>query len=311
MRTQRYLVVSHDAGGAEVLSAWVRRHPETICDFVLEGPADSIFRRKLGEIDVLSRSAFEDLKAYDLVLTGTSWASDLEKTAIIKAKESGKTVASYIDHWVNYKKRFVLNEVTTLPDEIWLGDEEALRIAAKSFPEGNLKLVPNPYFEDIKEEFMKIRPPAKSRADELHILYVAEPVEDLAIKVFGDARHYGYTEFEALDGFLVSLGRSDFRMRAILRLRLHPSEKKGKYSQVLLRFSDIQVEISEGNSLVQDCAWADWVVGCESMAMVIGILGNKKVFTAIPYCGHPCRLPFEQVKNFNLELQTLERQEMQ
>jgi len=45
-------VVSHDAGGAEILSSYVRQeglHPV----FVIEGPARRIFERKLGAIEVV------------------------------------------------------------------------------------------------------------------------------------------------------------------------------------------------------------------------------------------------------------------
>jgi hypothetical protein len=40
-------VVSHDAGGAEILSSWLRRCAEPYC-VVLDGPAQVIFQRKLG-----------------------------------------------------------------------------------------------------------------------------------------------------------------------------------------------------------------------------------------------------------------------
>ena len=45
------LIVSHDAGGAEVVSSWVRRHPEYQFEFCLDGPAVEIFKRKIGTID--------------------------------------------------------------------------------------------------------------------------------------------------------------------------------------------------------------------------------------------------------------------
>ena len=35
--------------------------------------------------------------------------SNLEKEAIIISKKLGKYVISLIDHWVNYKERFILN----------------------------------------------------------------------------------------------------------------------------------------------------------------------------------------------------------
>ena len=49
----RVFVVSHDAGGAEILSSWVRQHPEHKASFLLMGPAKAIFLKKLSNIGVI------------------------------------------------------------------------------------------------------------------------------------------------------------------------------------------------------------------------------------------------------------------
>ena len=40
-------IVSHDAGGAEILSSWALRSQEPYC-LVLDGPAVGIFKENLG-----------------------------------------------------------------------------------------------------------------------------------------------------------------------------------------------------------------------------------------------------------------------
>ena len=45
---QNVAVVSHDAGGAEILSSWVVRN-KVKCVFVLDGPAVGIFEKKIGK----------------------------------------------------------------------------------------------------------------------------------------------------------------------------------------------------------------------------------------------------------------------
>ncbi len=46
-------VVSHDAGGAEILSSWLLRNQEPYC-LVLDGPAVAIFQRTLGVCEKMS-----------------------------------------------------------------------------------------------------------------------------------------------------------------------------------------------------------------------------------------------------------------
>ena len=39
-------VVCHDAGGAEIVSSWLRQQPQPKVQLVLDGPAVSIFEKK-------------------------------------------------------------------------------------------------------------------------------------------------------------------------------------------------------------------------------------------------------------------------
>ncbi len=57
MTRDKVAVVCHDAGGAELVSSYVLRN-NLSCTFCLEGPAQGVFGRKLGELDsvVLEKS---------------------------------------------------------------------------------------------------------------------------------------------------------------------------------------------------------------------------------------------------------------
>ena len=126
-------IVCHDAGGSEILSSWLSRQTEPYC-LVLAGPALSIFERKIGNflIDTLESAVAKS----DWVLTGTSWQSDLEIEAIKLANLQGKRSVSFLDHWVNYQQRFMRDGKVYFPDEIWVGDDSALKIAKEN--EGDL-----------------------------------------------------------------------------------------------------------------------------------------------------------------------------
>lgn len=292
------LVVAHDAGGAEVVSSWVTRQLNRHCfEFLLEGPARAAFARKLGDVASLSRAdAFNRLPEFDLILTGSGWATDLEKRALQLARARGVRSATYLDHWTEYRRRFELNSQHVLPTEIWAGDRHALELAKRLFPEVPVRLEPNRYFEDMVhsiERFQRGPRPAESSP---RILYVCEPVSVAAEAHTGDRLAYGYDEHQALRGFLELLRDGDQRVGAV-RVRLHPSEPPGKYEAVIgAHVPPLPIETSTESSLARDCAWADWVVGCDSMAMVIALLAGKRVLSCIPAGGKQLTLPYPEIE---------------
>ena len=162
-------VVSHDAGGAEVLSSYVRRSGLE-CLFVLAGPARKIFERKLGEVNAMPLD--EALLRADSILCGTSWPSAFEWNAMKQARVCGKRSVAILDHWMNYGVRFTREGETCLPDELWVGDAEAEKLARSLFPATKLTLVENPYFLDIREEL-------RGETGVLEYLLAVEPVLDL------------------------------------------------------------------------------------------------------------------------------------
>jgi hypothetical protein len=275
------LLVAHDAGGAEVVSSWARRGGRSDLRAVVDGPAARVFARKLPTLAPIAPDGLEAaVREAASVLTGTSWASDLERRAIGMARERGVRVAAFLDHWVNYPQRF-----TALPDEIWVADEDALRLARRHFPEALLRLEPNPYFEDLRDELRRMAPPPRDAG--LRVLYVSEPVS------LQYRNELGYDEFAALSYCLRRLAE---RPQAVVRLRLHPSENAGRYEALLAGVERPPVHLSSGASLLEDCVWADWVVGCESTAMVIGLLAGREVYTSIPPGGRACVLPQKEIR---------------
>ena len=69
-------IVSHDSGGAEILSNWVIEHPDDYM-FVIDGPAIDVFQRNIGNVKKVSLE--ETISITSIYICGTSWESDLEK----------------------------------------------------------------------------------------------------------------------------------------------------------------------------------------------------------------------------------------
>jgi hypothetical protein len=288
-RPDRIAIVAHDSGGAEILSSFVRQQGvdyQQRCLFVLAGPAQKIFLSKLGALQNWPLNTA--IRQASSVLCGTGWQSDLEVQSIALARQQGKKSIAFLDHWVNFRERFVRAGRQHLPDEIWVGDPTALTLAQAEFPETPIRLVGNPYFLDIKAAFSN-RPTKKLPEGEFSILYVCEPVREHALRHYGNERHWGYTEEEALRYFLDNIQGFAQPVTRIL-IRPHPSEASDKYYAVTDAY-DLPISYSDGSALFDEIAAVDWVAGCNSMAMVMGLLAGRQVICCIPPGGRPCLLP--------------------
>ncbi len=291
-------LVSHDAGGSEVVSSYVRQQGLE-CIYALSGPALQVFERKLGTIAQLSLE--EAMAQCDWLLCGTSWQSDVEWRAIELARSCGKRSVAFLDHWTNYRERFVRGGVEHLPDEIWVGDSIALDLARATFPNVSILLVPNPYFIDLRVDIAAIPRRPRQHNNGVDVLFVCQPIGEHAARAYGDERHWGYTEHDALRYFLSNLQALSAPVHRIV-IRPHPAEAPDKYQWALQEF-DLPIAFGQEKPLLEEIMDCDMVVGCSSMAMVVGLLAEKRVVSAIPPGGTACSLPQCEVEHLSLLVQ--------
>jgi hypothetical protein len=288
-------IVSHDAGGAEILANYVYQK-KIACRFVLEGPALSVFERRFGVVETISLEA--SLSVCDEVLCGTSWQSDLEWRAIEQAQRVGKHVIAFLDHWINYPERFTRNRIQHLPDELWVGDDDAERLARKHFPNTPIRLEPNPYFIEIQQKVAELGVRQNpSLGNGKIVLFVSENISDHARMRYGNERYWGYTEFDAIEYFLENMDVFEELIEKVV-IRPHPSDPKGKYDKLVNKYFGI-VKLSDGKPLLNEIIESDIVVGSQSAAMVVGLLAHKKVVSCIPPTGFPCALPQKQIIHYS------------
>lgn len=287
-------IVSHDAGGAEVLASYVAQR-RLHCMFVLEGPAVKVFERRMGSIDL---STLDDAVAKcDWLLCGTSWQSDIEWRSFDMGRRRGKRTVAFLDHWVHYRERFIRQGQECLPDEIWVGDEDAKMLVRKHFLKMPIRLVPNPYLIDIKREIAVIEArKTPKKAGGKRVLYICENISEHALVQHGDERYWGYTEFDAIEYFLENIKAIGGPIEAVV-IRPHPSDPPGKYNRIVSEHCGL-LQLSSGKLLLEEVVEADVVVGCESMALVVGSLAGKTVISAIPPSGEKCRLPLKGYSKF-------------
>lgn len=284
-------IVCHDAGGAEILSSWLRR-ANCYANVVASGPAEKIFKTKCPQAQFYN---FDDVLAKtSWLITGTSWKNKFELDAILKAKKQGIKTVTFLDHWVNYHERFKYKEKIILPDEIWVGDKEAEQIAKKIFAKTPVMLKPNPYFSDIMERISNFN---KKKIDlqTIRILYVCEPVSAHALVKHGNAQHWGYTEEDALRFFFENISKI-FPFIDLITVRPHPSEKEEKYDWVN-NFTNKSIKFGGKKDLIEEILDSNIIAGCETTALVIGLMANRRVISSIPPGGRICQLPHTGIEN--------------
>ncbi len=287
---QPLVVVAYDAGGANQLIAMLQANDcVSGVRAYMEGPAKKVWQ-KLFPSHSLCESLSDAIAGGRSLLSGTGWASDLEFAAIDKATRLGLYTVALLDHWTNYERRFIRQGRTVRPDEYWVVDHYASRIATKAFPREHVRQVRDYY---LKAQVEKITTPTD---DERTLLYILEP----ARSSWGRDRP---GEFQALDYLLENLPLMPLPKGIRILLRPHPSEVHGKYTEWLTEHADINVALDNSPTLSDAISQAHWVAGCESYALVVALAAGRSVYCTLPPWAPDCRLPHEgmiQVKSLKL-----------
>ena len=279
---QPVAVVCHDAGGANLILAEMTAFPHVQILPVMQGPAGNLWHassRRATPILPLENALAQAAS----LLTGTSWASDVEHLARQLARQTGLPGVAVLDHWVNYASRFERDGQTVLPDELWVTDSYAFELASSVFPDTTVRQMSNRYLQHQVSEIAGYGPPrSKNR-----VLYVLEPLRF----TWPGCTQAG--EFEALDYFVANLGKLINPLTAQIRLRPHPSDVPGKYDAWLLANAHLNIALDPSNSLAKAISETQWVAGCESMALVVALAAGRKTMATLPPAAPACRLPHD------------------
>jgi hypothetical protein len=291
-------VVCHDAGAANIIYSWIES-----CVQVSPGLASSIRIYCCGPakylIDNFVINQVERCSSLEVamenaqtLLAGTGWATSLELQALDHAKKLGIRAISVIDHWINYSDRFHIDEWQIDPVEIWVTDKYAKNIAEKTFPEAKIEQMPNLYFS---RTIARINALSHSNSSTLKVLYVLEPIR----KSWAKGREDG--EFDALEYFFSHMDELFHRPVEEVRLRPHPSDPPGKYDRWLVRHGAFRITLDVRSELENSIAWADVVVGCQTMAMAVALESGKRVICSMPPWAPSCALPHDGIEKMALK----------
>lgn len=284
-------IVANDAGASAQIFAWIKSGMIRIeqCRFCLEGPAAESFQVQYSDIKLLP---LEDvLIDAEILISGTGWASSLEHNARLLAKKNGITSIAVIDHWINYRERFIRENVEVMPDKIWVSDKFAYLEAKRCFPNIEIIQKKNDYLKSQVDEVLSCK--FDRQKGTTNVLYVLEPIRDpwAGNKMLG--------EFQALDFFLNFIPCLNLGDSLSIVLKPHPSDPEDKYDHWVSSLSLSNIKIERKKSLANLIAWSDIVVGCETYAMVVALYSEKRVISSLPTKAHDCRLPFDKIERLN------------
>ena len=283
---------AHDAGAANLLAAWLAPHLRKLRP-CLDGPASSLFTSRLGP--QVQHSLESSVSGASLLISGTGWGSDLEHNARCLARRRGIPSVAVLDHWVNYRARFIRGGEEVLPDQLWVADAEAQALAMAAFPRLPVLQLPNHWLAELTQAVASMRPqlplhPAR------RLLYLLEPIR---VPWPGGQWAEDPGELQGLRYWLQQLPKLALegwiahpeQLEALV-LRPHPSEPLGKYDALIAESERTwPIRLDSSPSLASALAWADATFGCETQALVAALACGLPAFSTVPPWAPPCCLP--------------------
>lgn len=260
-------VVCHDAGGAGQIAAMLKMWNWQPAGVMVKGPAVEIWKHYFPSQRIAND--LDEILQVAVMVTGTSLESDLEHQARFIAQKTGLRSVTVLDHWVNYKSRFVRHGCCVMPDEIWVVDEYAEVLAREEFPGMPIIRCPDCFAKDQLGEVVALTSQTPQR-----LLYMLEPTHS----------NWGKDEpgeFQALRYFFQKLPFLGLSGLKEVQLRPHPSEHAEKYDSFLNEGMGIPVRKGKG-TLAKAISEACWVAGCQTYALTLALAAGRRVYSSLP-----------------------------
>lgn len=216
----------------------------------------------------------------DLIFTGTSYKSDIEQQFIKIALRKSITCFSFIDHWTSISKRF--EDATgkrTLPDQVWVIDEHAQKIAIKEgIDKTKIIISGNPY-----HDWLKNWKPKMSKKDFIkHIdlqhqnkkilVYAPDPLSNV-----NGANNYGFDELSVSSLLLKFFEKHETELKDwIVLVKAHPNQNRAKLEEVICGssyFKFLPSDIDTNTTIY----YADAVLGFFSSFLIEADIMHKPV----------------------------------
>ena len=307
-RGKRVLFVFSDPAGAKSLLAFSDSHKKIFeasllisnRDHPFYGEFDSQVKTILNDLDKLIRLINEFNP--DIIFTTTSFPAGIELNCIkIALKLRNVTTISFVDHWINFKARFIDNDVLYLPEKILVLDKRAKQFAKEEgIPEGLIFEFENPYYSYLKAWKSQFTPNEISKTiniNKKYYLYAPEPLSKFGLK-----KKFGFDEFQVLKFIINNIFQKGINHDYILVYKCHPNQS-AKFVEKMIQNNYLPDEIDNililNDSIINinDLIFhSKGVLGIFSNSLVESVLIGKKTAQIIPYLSDPHLNPLTNVE---------------
>jgi hypothetical protein len=271
-------IVSHDAGGAEVLSGYLKENPLELPLYYLKGPAVKVFMNR-GLID----NSYKFNRNWDYrighLIASMSWRDGITEAMILEAKKNKIPTEIILDSWYDYSSRFGFPDAgwkNNLPDQLIICDDIAEKIIKNQNLEKicKIKKVKNFHFQDLLREYELIYK-NNSIADE-YLLFLSSPIAETKEKNLKELACTTVTKRDLLQDILAICREKQLKVK----IRLHPSEDRGQIKFAYGSMLDGVVIGDKKSTLLEDLHSAKYVIGFSSLVLIFASLIGK---TAISF----------------------------
>lgn len=284
---KKILVVVNDAGASNFIASYFY-FKNCLFDTILTGPAKKIFYDYKLKFHNHSKSQLKTIiPKYDIVYTGTGWQSNLEKEAIKFSKINKIKVITFLDHWSNYRSRFILNRNKILPDQIWVSNKKAKNMILNDsfFLKCETKIILNTYKKYLKLKYKQIKYKKKKITQ---VLFLAEPIEK---------KRSGFDICDIIQKLILVL-QIKTKKKIQLNLRPHPTQSINDFLKFKNNYNNIEVKVSKNFNLLKDIKNNHFVIGCNSIALIVSLWFYKKTYYFFYHRSKNSFIKNNKLKNF-------------
>ena len=255
---KKILVSCVDAGGANIINHWIKKKNDHFF-FYLKGPAKKILKKKN-----IKKKELYSIK-FDEIITGTSTYHELEKYVRKIAIDRKIYSTTFLDHYVNYHRRFLYKKKLVLPNQIYTFDKYSTYLAKKTFKKLKIKQQFNYFERDILKKIKK----KKYNKKITNILFISE--------IFLNNKRLGKMVNFKFRQFLKILRERGIHFK--LKYRKHPSQKL-KETKKIIKYLSAQED--KNFDIIKSLNWSDIVIGYGSYYLMIANKSSRDVFSLNP-----------------------------
>ena len=298
LKKKRGLFVFSDPGGAKPLLAFIKNHGLKDFKVISDRKYDFFLDFGINVINFKNENIEKIIKDFnpDYILSGTSYTSKIELRFINQAKKLNVDTYSYIDHYTNYKERFILDNQYIFPKNIILIDKIAEKIAIKTklSDHSNLLVINNFYHDFLRNWTPKTLRKTflnncQIKSDEKIIVFAPDPLSNI-----NGGKKYLFDENDIWND-LADVLRKINSDKLIVIVKFHPNQNK-KTLMKTIKFNKIKnIFFFDQVNSIELLYHCDIVVGMFSNILIEASIFNKVIIRHLPIKNF--RDPLSDLKN--------------